>query len=174
MVYHQRRSNSRIRIFILLSGMCLWMALIFFLSSQPAQESSQLSMAITGRILKAISLFVSNLGVSDASIDQYDNLIRKSAHALNFFILSIIVINALYAMGIRGIRAPIYSIIITVMYALSDEIHQLYVPGRGCMFSDVVIDSAGALLGLMTFMFMRWIFRRTSNNQSYGNIETKM
>ena len=38
---------------------------------------------------------------------------------------------------------------IAALYAVTDEFHQLFVPGRSGQFSDVVLDSAGALAGLL-------------------------
>ena len=41
------------------------------------------------------------------------------------------------------------SILICIIYATSDEIHQMFVPGRACMFTDILIDAAGALTGVL-------------------------
>ena len=38
---------------------------------------------------------------------------------------------------------------IAALYAATDEIHQYFVPGWACMFTDVCIDSVGALLGVL-------------------------
>lgn len=43
---------------------------------------------------------------------------------------------------------PLLSWVFCILYAASDEIHQIFVPGRACMLTDVCIDSAGALLGI--------------------------
>ena len=48
----------------------------------------------------------------------------------------------------------------TAVYAATDEIHQLFVAGRAGRFSDVVIDSAGALLGVLVFAFLVRIVKR--------------
>ena len=37
--------------------------------------------------------------------------------------------------------------VLTTLYAATDEFHQLFVPGRACLATDVAIDSSGALLG---------------------------
>jgi VanZ family protein len=39
------------------------------------------------------------------------------------------------------------SLAICIIYAVSDELHQLFVPGRGCQLKDVIIDTAGAVSG---------------------------
>lgn len=157
MIQNCRKHDYRTALLISISGVCLWMALIFFLSAQPASESSRLSIGIAEKILKMISLFVSNLGANDSLVNQFDYIVRKSAHAFNYLILAMIIVNTFYVIGIKRLHAFGYSIAITVLYAITDEIHQLFVPGRGCMLSDVIIDSIGVSLGLFIFVLIcRW------------------
>ena len=42
-----------------------------------------------------------------------------------------------------------YSLIIGIIYASSDEIHQCFTPGRGPLLTDVMIDTMGVLLGIL-------------------------
>jgi VanZ family protein len=35
------------------------------------------------------------------------------------------------------------------LYAVSDEIHQYFVPGRACRFGDICIDTAGSILAIV-------------------------
>ena len=49
--------------------------------------------------------------------------------------------------GIIGKKGMAYGILTGVAYAMTDEIHQLFVPGRSCQVTDVLIDSAGVLFG---------------------------
>ena len=46
------------------------------------------------------------------------------------------------------------------LYAATDEIHQLFVAGRTGKWQDVLLDSSGALAGLLLAMFMLWLIRR--------------
>lgn len=50
--------------------------------------------------------------------------------------------------------------LIAVLYAASDEIHQLFVPGRSGQLSDVILDSAGALAGVAAFTVLCWLINR--------------
>ena len=54
----------------------------------------------------------------------------------------------------RGIVIPW---VITTAYAGTDELHQLFVPGRSGQVSDVLLDSAGALIGLAVLGGMRFL-----------------
>ena len=49
---------------------------------------------------------------------------------------------------------------IAALYAASDEIHQLFVPGRSGQLSDVILDSAGALAGVAAFTVLWWLINR--------------
>jgi VanZ family protein len=52
----------------------------------------------------------------------------------------ITVINALRRSGIRGYKCVVYALLICIIYAASDEMHQSYVPGRGAQVKDVIIS----------------------------------
>ena len=49
---------------------------------------------------------------------------------------------------------------IAALYAASDEIHQLFVPGRSGQLSDVILDSAGTLAGVAAFTVLCWLINR--------------
>lgn len=74
--------------------------------------------------------------------------IRKTAHFSVYLLLGVLVMNALRRSGVIGLKAVALAIGICVLYAVSDEVHQLFVPGRGGQARDVLIDSAGAILGI--------------------------
>ncbi len=47
---------------------------------------------------------------------------------------------------------PMPSLLAAVLYSVSDEIHQYFVPGRACRIFDVGVDSLGALTGILAFV----------------------
>lgn len=53
-----------------------------------------------------------------------------------------------------------YSLIIGVIYASSDEIHQSFTPGRGPLLTDVMIDTMGVLLGILLVMLVIKIYEK--------------
>lgn len=57
-------------------------------------------------------------------------------------------INAFIRSGVKGSKAFIFSLMFCILYAVSDEVHQLFVLGRGAQVTDVLIDSAGAFVGI--------------------------
>lgn len=77
----------------------------------------------------------------------WDLVLRKCAHMTEYAILYLLVYRALLGsypqVSIR--RISVFSLLITILYAASDEYHQSFVPTRGPSVIDVGIDSAGAL-----------------------------
>lgn len=122
-----------------------WMSVIFILSHQPASVSSGLSSGITEFLLGfAADLFPG----SDARVEEFHTLVRKNAHFIAYLILGVLWVNALGSWGgLRG-RALFISFAIAVLYAASDEFHQLFIEGRSGELRDVLIDSSGAATGI--------------------------
>ena len=82
-------------------------------------------------------------------------IVRKCAHATEYAILAGLYWHALkgsLSISLRRITVIAWSL--TVLYAITDEIHQIFVPGRSCELRDVCIDAAGALVGLLFCRFI--------------------
>lgn len=135
----------------------IWMLLIFSLSGQTADQSNKLSTGVTEKVIETVKK-VTHL--SDSSLDNVNHIVRKSAHFFAYLLLAILVLNALRTSRQPGLKKVGITIIICVLYACSDEFHQLFVPGRGAQVRDVFIDSAGSITGIGFYMGMRKIVRR--------------
>ncbi len=122
----------------------LWMALIFFLSHQPAQQSDQLSSGIARFIMDALDMLFQG---AEGDFDGFNHIVRKNAHFFAYLVLGLLVTNAMRLSGFQGYRLAGLPLLICVLYASSDEMHQLFVLGRSAQVRDVIIDSAGAGLG---------------------------
>ena len=121
----------------------IWMAVIFIFSQQPASISSGQS-----------SVFVEQLHHIVPSIDQQllTFIIRKSAHIFAYFILGILIFNALWRIKFSKLTSgwpAISSITICALYAASDEFHQLFISGRSGEVRDIIIDSIAASIGVV-------------------------
>jgi len=100
-----------------------WMALIFFLSSQPA--------------------------LPRAPDQLLDALIKKGAHFGEYLVLAMLLSRALSAAREAiGWRVSMLALGIAIAYAVSDELHQRFVPGRSPSPWDAGIDSLGAIAGV--------------------------
>ena len=70
----------------------------------------------------------------------------KIIHATVYFILAILLYFSFFKSGLRKYLLLI-SVIFAVIYGISDEFHQFYVPGRDASIGDLIADSFGALIG---------------------------
>lgn len=114
--------------FIYWTPVIFWAALIFLLSSRPGLRVA------TG---------------------VYDFLTRKPAHVIEYLTLSVLLFRALtYGGGSSGNKLSLkqvglVSFLFTLLYAISDEVHQMFVPLREGRVSDLLFDAIGALLGII-------------------------
>ncbi|MBO5359790.1 MAG: VanZ family protein [Clostridia bacterium] len=119
----------------LLVAVC--MAIIFALSHQPASESGELSMSVMGFFAKILTEFIESIG---------HDAFRSIAHALEYCGLGLLLFNALYHTAQKPLIIPSFAV--GVFYALTDEIHQLFIEGRAFQFTDILIDAAGGAVGV--------------------------
>ena len=124
------------------------MLLIFNLSAQPAPSSDQLSLGVTARVLEILKMISPR---TEWNLDILNHVIRKNAHFFIYLVLSIVVQIAVRRNKIDGLKGILLVLAICVLYASSDELHQLFVSGRGAQVKDVFIDSAGAVLGIVIY-----------------------
>lgn len=133
------------------------MTAIFAFSAQRADASDELSLGVTERLIEFIRLVktlpvFSNVDAEKlASYVQYANhIVRKLAHFSIFACLGISVYNLMVAYGIKRIRVVLYASAVCLLYAVSDEVHQLFVPGRACQLKDIIIDFCGSFSAIGT------------------------
>lgn len=143
--------NKRISISKLLPWLLviLWMALIFLFSHQPATKSSELSSGITEQIINIIIVVAPNSSNKTSQID-ISYIVRKGAHFTIYLVLGILVSNSIIKSNVEFKRNYLLlALLICFLYAISDELHQLFIPGRSGEVKDVLIDSTGALVGIL-------------------------
>lgn len=97
----------------------VWAGIIFTFSSLPTVETSKFYL--------------------------WDFLFKKSAHLVEYAILATLMHRGLLNSGVEGKKAIWLSVLIPFLYAISDEYHQSFVPGRGPAVRDVIIDTFGAI-----------------------------
>ena len=132
----------------------LWMALIFTLSNYSAVESSSQSGLITTLLSKILKI---------NNIEILEVIIRKSAHLFEYILLGILTINFLKDYKIN--KLIFISIFIGSIYACTDEIHQLFIPGRSCQISDIFIDSIGVSIGVFLYIYIYKLFKYKKTNK---------
>lgn len=138
------KNKKNLHIILSCAAVILWMILIFVLSAQPAVKSNRVSKKVTEVIVKIVNKIIPG---SDFKVLNANRFIRKNAHFFVYMILGILTSVAVRKFGVVGMRTMGLVLLICVLYALSDEFHQTFVPGRGPQIKDVLIDGAGAVVG---------------------------
>lgn len=147
----------------------LWMIIIFSLSAQPAVKSTETSSVITDIMIK---LFYPEFQASTPEtqaliIDSCQHNVRKTAHFIEYAVLGFLCLGACLSTFKR--KNFWIALSICVLYSISDEVHQIFVPGRAGRFSDVLIDSFGALAGILFYIWLSGKIRFLQKNE--GNYE---
>lgn len=138
--------NNKKMLFFVGILLILHMTFIFQLSNRNATLSSKDS-AKTLNVVKVItdeelSDYIKGKPVVNIGIKQ--KLIRKLAHFSFYLILGMILYCFIYLLK----KPFIYAVIIGILFAFSDEFHQLFISGRGGRLFDVYIDSVGSTIGI--------------------------
>ena len=136
----------------------VWMCVIFAFSAQTKEESGAVSEGLSYRMVNTTGKLL-HLNIDEEKIREIANAIehfvRKGAHMTEYAILAILLCIWLGRWQMSRTRLACIAGAFTVLYACSDEFHQLFVEGRAGRVNDVLIDSAGAVLGLALFLFIR-------------------
>lgn len=129
----------------------IWMIIIFLMSNSSAIESSNQSGLITTLINKILML---------EHFEFLNFIIRKLAHLFEYMILGILMINCLKNYNIKNYF--LLAIILCFIYACTDEIHQVFIPGRSGKIQDVLLDTFGSIIGIVSYYS---IFKRIKNKR---------
>lgn len=123
------------------------MLVIFYLSSEGHDASSGRS----DEIVNALKQYVATVPT-----DFLTFLTRKAAHTIAYLILGIFMFQVVsaYRAGPLKVRTVLFSIGFVLLYAISDEFHQSFVPGRAPMVTDVLIDTTAASLSILISHFI--------------------
>ena len=131
--------------------------MIFWFSSKTGEESSDMSQNVTDEI------FDSQPPVDEETGKKRHHAVRKSAHILEYGVLGnaicvflFFITDAAFIRERSRYLLALWAWVGATLYAVTDEIHQMFVPGRGPSFTDVTIDAIGAFLGVLAV----WAFCR--------------
>lgn len=140
------------------------MILIFHFSSAGGGESSGTSMRVV-RVLQDLygSIFHTGGNIPSEHLDLLHTLVRKFGHVSEYFLLGLSVSFPLRVYNFSIRKAVPLAMGICVAYACSDEIHQLFVPGRAGRPVDVLIDTIGILMGVALFHLISVERHRTTH-----------
>lgn len=145
------------------------MAAIFFFSSQTGGESGGLSEAIVTALLRMFRPGFDRLPAYElaALYETWGFWVRKAAHFTEFAALGLAWRLLLDQFRCVALPALLWAWLLSTLYAVTDEVHQMFVDGRAPAVRDVCIDSAGALCGVLVMMLLLWLIRRRRQRWVY-------
>ncbi len=160
----------RRKIFLILS--LIWMAVIFVFSNKTGTESAKTSHKVDIELgKKLISGFKKKSAKKKKEfVKKIDTMVRKLAHIAEYAILGFLLMGTFYDERQNHRKTFLISWISAIIYAASDEFHQLFVPDRSGRISDVVIDSIGAGFGILGFILILFIISRYSNRRKSARL----
>lgn len=161
-----KRKNMIIRTITLMLTIIVCI-IIFKFSSEDSGKSTGTSDFVIDTIIN-INPFTRNLDdVKKEDIKENIKMpIRKLAHFSIYTVLGITTMLHMFTYAISKSKKMGSSLVIGMLYAISDEIHQLFVPGRSGQITDVCIDTIGVLFGISIVLVVQNMIRK---NKSLNN-----
>ena len=130
----------------------IWLLVIFIFSSQKEEETKKTSDTFD---------VVINVVVKDEKKRPTAKfLVRKIAHFTEFFILALLLLNVIKDYKVIDYKWLLFTMIMCILYAMSDEFHQSFVDGRQARVLDIIIDSSGSLFGLIMYKVFKFIGKK--------------
>lgn len=130
----KQENQDKLKRIISIILLIFWCFLIFYFSNQPGSVSNVSSGVIVNFIKKIIP----------GNYHTITFIVRKLAHISIYFILYLLTFNCFKRFNKRK-----YAIYFCLLYAVSDEIHQLFVVNRSCELRDILIDMIGVVLAYL-------------------------
>lgn len=145
-----------IKLFLII--ICMFM--IFTFSSDNSIESTKKSDSIIIKISERVLGRNLSKKEQEIYIDKFVVPVRKGAHFTIYLILGFLIISFIREYLPLTYKTIFLAIILSFLYATSDELHQLFVPGRSCEIKDILIDTLGATTGCLIFYTFHQLRRK--------------
>lgn len=141
--------DKRRMVFLILSILC--MLTIFMFSSRDGKQSSRDSGKVDTAVTRIQKKKISKMTRKQkaAYVEKVDLVVRKSAHVAEYMVLAQLVFGAFYLESRKKYINFLIPFLIASFYSVTDEAHQYFVSERNGTPTDVLIDSAGALAGVL-------------------------
>ena len=118
-----------------------WMGVIFIFSQDNGNASNKKSDSLIIKVYQIFDKRELSSKEKEKIIEKLVFPVRKLAHFSEYMIINM--------------KSILIAISITMLYAVSDEIHQLFSAGRSCRILDVIIDTLGGSTGIIIYNFIR-------------------
>ena len=141
--------------------------IIFNFSEQNSEESTNLSRKVTVTVLSVSNNYTEPITQEDFNkIDHTEYVIRKLAHFSIYTCLGIILMSLASTSKFTIKKKMIICILAGMIYAILDEIHQSFTPGRTPLVGDVIIDTVGVTVGCLLVISMIYIYKKVCKRKT--------
>lgn len=153
--------------FVTLLPPFLWGGIIYWFSSQPYQKQDirpllgEYDLLWVERWFSWVSFTYSKsvISIESRGLEAFvEFIIRKSAHVFVFFVLALLVFRLLKLLSLKLHWQTILSLIVIVIFAVSDEYRHLLDPNRSGLVEDVMVDIVGGVLGIILGIVLQMKF----------------
>lgn len=133
------------------------MCVIFRFSSHGSEKSEKISGEPIKKVAESVSEEFRKLPEKKKKevLDPYHKALRKTAHVVEYAVLGMLAYIAF--LQHKKKKIILSATTLCAFYAITDEIHQLFVKGRACRWYDVLIDTGGSLIGIGILI---WILKK--------------
>lgn len=131
-----------------------FVGIIFYNSSLPLQQSSQLS----GWVTALTQLLAQHLDIRLTG--DVEHHIRKLAHFCEFALLGLLLCHSFSALGVSNRTATGYILFLALFAAVLDEYIQSFSPGRASRVKDVLLDFSGVFCAWLEYRIWEWSARK--------------
>ena len=130
-------------------------AVIFGFSSENGEESSRFSEMIAEKIADVVEATTDFFNIEDEGVfEKMHYIVRKGAHFTEFALLGILSFLLAKSYDLSVKNSVIAALSYCLLFAICDEIHQLFVDGRVGSVTDVCIDFVGSCFGVAVFLII--------------------
>ena len=124
-----------------------WMGFIFSFSGTEGDDSVSLSEEVLTKVIEIFTPYKEGDKELKELVDKLHFPFRKLAHFTVYFVLGILVVNMFLSFNLPKYYL-LYSLIICLLYAITDEVHQLFINDRVGNVADVLLDCSGSFFAI--------------------------
>lgn len=148
--------NGKIKIHraVIIVLLAAHLLLIFGFSHQKAQQSDGTSSSVVVMLVRLLHSDFDSWSEQEQkqTVEALQHIVRKAAHLTEYAVLGVLICALCLTYRKRMLLLPGFAF--GALYAVSDEVHQLFIEGRSGQLSDVLIDSSGVFLGMAAFLLL--------------------
>ena len=149
----------------------IWASTIFMFSHQGGEQSSGTSQGTVRIVLENIIPKYLTENEKEEIIQKIEPFVRKLAHYAIYMIGGILLYSFMNTFSMTMKRSFLFSQIIGTGYAITDEWHQYFIPGRSAQISDILLDAVGVLTGIILVILLQKLSSKINDRKRGKKLE---